>query len=41
MDGQGMSIFQDADAMKIQTEQQRPEEDDAIEDRKRRNEEVK
>lgn len=40
MEVQGMSIFQDAVNMNIQTEQQRPEEEDAIEDRKRRNEEV-
>lgn len=40
MDVPGLSLFQGAESIKLNTEQQRIEEEDAIEDRKRRNEEV-
>ncbi|XP_031635951.1 putative leucine-rich repeat-containing protein DDB_G0290503 [Contarinia nasturtii] len=41
MDVPGLSLFQGAESIKLNTEQQRIEEEDAIEDRKRRNEELK
>lgn len=41
MDIPGLSLFQGAESIKLNTEQQRVEEEDAIEDRKRRNEEVR
>ena len=41
MDVPGLSLFQGAESIKLNTDQQRAEEEDAIEDRKRRNEEVR
>lgn len=40
MDVPGLSLFQGAESIKLNNDQQRAEEEDAIEDRLRRNEEV-
>lgn len=41
MDGQGLSLFQGAESIKLNNDQQRIEEEDAVQDRLRRNEEVR
>lgn len=40
MDGQGLSLFQGAGSINVNSDQQRAEEEDAIIDQQRRHEEV-